>query len=352
MTEALCRELTLQKDYIGNDEINTIYFGGGTPSLLNQSQIAQLLGTARSIYRVSAGAEVTLEANPDDLTQDKLAVLRGTGVNRLSIGVQSFHEATLKFLNRAHNSEQAIRCIADARQAGFSNLSIDLIYAIPSDDHQLWKKDLEQAIALQPEHISSYSLTIEPGTAFGSWLKKGKLHPAGEEYAAEQFEILVEELTGSGYEQYEVSNFCKPDYYSRHNSSYWKQEVYLGIGPGAHSYNGTSRQFNISHNPRYMKALGENTIPCEREMLSRENQVNEYLLTTLRTRWGSDLTRLETQWGYDIYALHKDYLEQLFSKKYAIIENDHLKLTRSGLLLADQISADLFTEEHENKPPA
>lgn len=342
MIEALCTELKLQKDYLQQEPVNTIYFGGGTPSLLAEEQIKEILDIIKTNYKIAATPEVTLEANPDDLTFKKLKSFYSSGINRLSIGIQSFNEDVLRFLNRAHNREQALRCFEDARKIGFDNISVDLIYAIPSDNHDNWHRDLDQALALRPEHISSYSLTIEPKTTFGNWLRKGNFPPIDEEFSASQFEILMDRLSSSGYEQYEVSNFCLPGYYSRHNSGYWKQEKYLGIGPSAHSYDGTNRRFNISHNPRYMKAIAQSEIPYEADILSNEDRINEYLLTTLRTKWGASLEKIEKEWKYDIFNDQQAYIEQLLNKNYAVITNKHLKLTRSGLLLADKISSDLF----------
>ncbi|MBL6449942.1 radical SAM family heme chaperone HemW [Fulvivirga sp. 29W222] len=342
MTEALCTELKLQNDYLQQEPINTIYFGGGTPSLLSKEHLKHVLDIIKANYRISKSPEITLEANPDDLTFDKLKSLYDLGINRLSIGIQSFNQEVLGFLNRAHNHEQALSCFQNARKAGFDNISIDLIYAIPADSHDNWQHDLDQALALKPEHISSYSLTIEPKTTFGNWLRKGNMPAIDEEFSASQFEILTERLTQAGYEQYEVSNFCKPGYYSRHNSGYWKQEKYLGIGPSAHSYDGVNRRFNISHNPKYMQALLESKIPYEEDILTAEDKINEYLLTTLRTKWGADLEKIKKEWKYDITSEHHAYLEQLFIKNYAVIEDNHLRLTRSGLLLADKISSDLF----------
>ncbi|ELR69882.1 putative radical SAM family enzyme, NOT coproporphyrinogen III oxidase, oxygen-independent [Fulvivirga imtechensis AK7] len=344
MTDALCTELKLQKDYLENEMIGSIYFGGGTPSLLNKKQLVQLLASVKMFYNVSEESEITLEANPDDLNSEKLDMLFNAGVNRLSIGIQSFNQETLKFLNRAHTSNQAVECIAAARKAGFSNISIDLIYAILYGDHQLWKADLAMALEIAPEHISSYCLTIEPKTVFGNWLKKGSIPAVEEEYAAQQFEILIETLTNAGYEQYEVSNFSKPGYHSRHNSSYWKQEKYLGVGPSAHSYNGDVRQFNVNNNGKYLKALSQEEVPFEVDELGTAEKINEYLLTTLRTKWGANLEKLISEWNYDLNSIQRNYLNQLFEKKYAIIEDGHLKLTSSGLLLADRISSDLFKD--------
>ncbi|UII34221.1 radical SAM family heme chaperone HemW [Fulvivirga ulvae] len=342
MVEALCTELKLQKDYLQQDPISTIYFGGGTPSLLTGEQLKKLLDIIKANYVIAPSPEITLEANPDDLTAEKLEILYQTGVNRLSIGIQSFNPAVLNYLNRAHSQQQALKCFEDARKSGFDNISIDLIYAIPADNHENWHRDLDQALALQPEHISSYSLTIEPRTTFGTWLLKGNIPPIDEEFSAAQFEILLERLSHSGYEQYEVSNFCRPGYHSRHNSGYWKQEKYLGIGPSAHSYDGVNRRFNISHNPKYLKAIAHSEIPYEADILTNEDRINEYLLTTLRTKWGANLEKLKNEWSYDLLADQREYLDRLLTKSYAIIDGKHLKLTRSGLLLADKISSDLF----------
>jgi oxygen-independent coproporphyrinogen-3 oxidase len=267
-------ELKLQKGYLRDRVLSTIYFGGGTPSLLRQPELEIIFEGIHSIYSAVDRAEISLEANPDDLTKEKLAELRQLGINRLSIGVQSFDDAILKFLNRAHDSDEATRCIAAARSEGLNNISVDLIYAIPGQPQERWKKNIEKVLHLSPEHVSAYALTIEKKTAFGQQQKKGQLHPVSEEIAAEQFELLMDMMQAAGYEQYEISNFCRPGFHSRHNTSYWQQVPYLGIGPSAHSYDGESRQFNISNNSLYRKAIENNTVPCEREVLTRENRIN------------------------------------------------------------------------------
>lgn len=345
MVDALCKELEMQRNYIQGEKINTLYFGGGTPSLLSQVQLEKIFETVRAFYQLTDRVEVTLEANPDDLNLDNLHIFKKTGINRLSIGVQSFHERVLRFLNRAHDQYQALQCFTDARTAGFENISIDLIYAIPADHHQNWHDDLHRALQLRPEHISSYCLTIEPKTAFGHWLRKGQIPPIDEEFAATQFEIMTERLTASGYEQYEVSNFCLPGWHSQHNSGYWKQETYLGIGPSAHSYDGENRQFNISHNAKYMAAIQQGIVPYKMDILNANDKINEYLLTTLRTEWGAHLPTLKGQMNYDLLEEHKNYVETLLKKKYADIHGEYLKLTRSGMLLADKIASDLFRVE-------
>lgn len=342
MTDALCHELLLQRGYLEGDRVNTIYLGGGTPSLLNAAQLGQILNTARRHADVAPDAEITLEANPDDLSTDKLAQLRDAGINRLSIGIQSFDNTVLQFLHRAHDSDAALRCVAQARAAGFDNISIDLIYAIPGQDDDAWLKNIRQALALDVPHISSYSLTVEEKTVFGRWASRGKLQPSEDEVAARQLEMLVAALQQAGYEQYEVSNFARPGWYSRHNSSYWRQEKYLGIGPSAHSYNGECRQYNISNNPLYLKALASDQIPCTVEPLRREDQVNDYLLTTLRTTWGADLAYLEQHWQYPIRTAQANYLDALVSNGLATLLDNRLTLTAKGKLLADKISSDLF----------
>jgi len=342
LLRCMADEVRFQKEYLGQDQIRTIYFGGGTPSLLTSTEINILLQPVHDLFIVDKDAEITLEANPDDLTFEKLLEFKAQGINRLSIGIQSFQDKVLKFLNRAHDSVASIDAVKCAREAGFNNISIDLIYAIPGQTDDEWMANIRQALALQPEHISAYSLTIEEKTAFGRWSAHGKLKAVDDDLAAKQLEILVEELEKSGFEQYEISNFSKPGYQSKHNSSYWKQQQYLGIGPSAHSYNHTSRQYNISNNHIYTRSLQEGKIPFEIELLSSEDHVNEYLLTTLRTQWGSNLEKLKEEYGYDILESHSEMIRELISRKLASIENNFLILTRSGRLLADKIIADLF----------
>jgi oxygen-independent coproporphyrinogen-3 oxidase len=342
LINAIAKELIIQKNYLEGGIINTIYFGGGTPSLLSQEELKTIFNTIRENYNVNERTEVTLEANPDDLSLEKLRTMRTYGVNRLSIGIQSFDDNILQFLNRAHSKESAIRSINDARQAGFKNISIDLIYAIPGQDNHAWLRSIEQAIALTPEHISSYSLTIEDKTTFGRWSAQGKLKAIEDDIAANQLEILMDALTKAGYDQYEVSNFGKPDFYSQHNSSYWKQEKYLGIGPSAHSYNGGSRQYNVANNHLYMKAINNDDIPATKEVLTREDKINEYLLTTLRTSWGCNLHQLTKEFDYDLLSDHSTYIDSLKQKNLIVIADHHLKLTSAGKLLADKIASDLF----------
>lgn len=342
MVTSLKTELQLQRHYLGDEKIETVYFGGGTPSLLSPVELGSLLEEVAKNFKVTADAEVTLEANPDDLSRPYLEDLIRLGVNRLSIGIQSFEDEVLTFINRAHNANDATRSVYESRNAGFNNVSIDLIYAIPGQSEEAWIKNISTAIALDPEHISAYSLTIEPKTVFGNWTAKGKLFPVIDDHAARQLEVLVTMLADAGYQQYEVSNFAKPGFESRHNSSYWQRKTYLGIGPSAHSYNKESRQYNVRNNHTYVKSLSEGKIPFEKEILTREDHVNEYLLTALRTRWGADLDILQRDYDYDLMYHQRSYVENLVAENLATLENDSLKLTQKGKMMADKISSDLF----------
>jgi oxygen-independent coproporphyrinogen III oxidase len=341
---AIAEELRLQKNYLGNKELKTIYFGGGTPSLLNQEELSIIFDAIRASYKIADDPEITLEANPDDLSGEKLVALTLAGINRLSIGIQSFDDPTLKFLNRAHSALDALQCFQNAREAGFANISIDLMYAIPGQTPENWKKDLEQAILLSPDHISAYSLTLEEKTAFGKWQHSGKLRAVDEESAAHQFELSMDMLGEAGYEHYEISNFCKPGAYSRHNSGYWKQKTYLGVGPSGHSFNGESRQFNVANNAHYLNSIRESKVPAVHEVLSPGNKINEYIFTTLRTRWGCNLRKIEEDFHIDLMKGNREYLADLVKKNLLTIENDVLILTRPGKLFADKIASDLFVD--------
>jgi oxygen-independent coproporphyrinogen-3 oxidase len=340
---AIEKEIALQRNYLGDEQIHTIYFGGGTPSLLSEEEVNELLTSIHNAFEVSTFPEITLEANPDDLTTEKLIAFKRTGINRLSIGIQSFDDIVLKFLNRAHNSTLAINSFQNARAIGFENISIDLMYSLPGQDLQSWKKNIIQALALNPEHISSYSLTIEEKTVFGKWASDKKIKAVDNDVSAHELLILIDELEQAGFEHYEVSNFSKPGYISKHNSSYWKGEKYLGAGPSAHSYNGLSRQYNIPNNHLYLHSLQADQIPATVEVLSREDKINDWLLTTLRTSWGTNLEKLRQDLQYDLLKIHGHYVQQLIEKKYAVLTDKSLILTKSGRLLADKIASDLFS---------
>lgn len=342
MVNAIKSEITLRKNYLKGTSVETIYFGGGTPSLLSGQQLNSILDEIANNFEITSDSEITLEANPDDLSKKKLFELSSVGINRLSIGIQSFHDQVLTYLNRAHNSQEASECLEHARNAGFDNISIDLIYGIPDRSDSLWIKDLDLATTYRPEHISAYSLTIEPETTFGRWQSKGDFPALDEDHAAHQFEILLSHLTNAGYEQYEISNFCSLGMYSKHNSNYWKQKKYLGIGPSAHSYDQKSRQFNINKNGLYIKEINEGRIPATIEKLSINDMVNEYLLTTLRTKWGSDLQYLESMFSYELNPADNQYLANVIENGYANIKSNRLTLTDAGKLFADKIASDLF----------
>lgn len=345
LVTAMVEEIALQKDYLEGEEVQTIYFGGGTPSMLEAEEIRSLLEKITQTHRLSSDMEITLEANPDDLTPGKLGSLRSIGINRLSIGIQSFDDRILAYLNRSHSAETAIRCVTDARLAGFENISIDLIYAIPGLSLRDWKRTIDQALALRTPHVSAYTLTIEEKTAFGNWQKKGRLVPASESASAEQMEYLVATLDSNGYRQYEISNFSLPGFESRHNSSYWKGKKYLGIGPSAHSYNQVTRQHNVSNNYRYVRAISMRELPAEQEQLQRHEQINEYILTSLRTDGGCDLEVLKSKFAYDVRTNHAGYLADLQKGNLVYVEDHRLKLTGAGKLLADKIASDLFLIE-------
>ncbi|MBD2755477.1 radical SAM family heme chaperone HemW [Spirosoma validum] len=344
LVDALCTEIGLQKNYLPNQPLETIYFGGGTPSLLTESELEQLLATIHAQFTVSSTAEITLEANPDDLSAEKLQMLRRY-VNRLSIGIQTFDEATLRWMNRAHTATEAEACVGLAREAGLENMSVDLIYGIPNRDSLRWQADLQNVLSLNVPHISAYALTIEPDTAFGRWQKKGKFPPADEALAAEQFEELTKALTEAGYEHYEISNFARPAHYARHNTAYWQRRAYLGIGPSAHSYNGHSRQYNIANNARYIADIQQGKLPATVEELTTADQVNEYLLTGLRTQWGCSLAELNTLLGKDFAQAQEQDLKAMYASGWLINDGDQLWLSQAGKLFADRVAATLFVEE-------
>jgi len=339
---AIGRELELQKDYLGKDLIETIYFGGGTPSLLQDTDLDVIFNSIHKNFSVSADPEITIEVNPDDITEEKLKSLKKFRTNRLSIGVQSFDDTILKFLNRFHNSAQAENSIRLARQIGFDNINIDLIYAIPARHLPLLQKDLDRLLSLSPEHISAYSLTVEEKTVFGKWYSANKFSPVPEEENAHQFELIMDTLSQAGYDHYEISNYAKPGFISGHNSSYWKQKKYLGVGPSAHSFDGVSRQANVSNNHIYLKSLKSETVPATKETLAREDYINEYIMTSLRTSWGCRLDYLQSHYQFDLIVHQQAYIQKFIQRGLMILDENILRLTRKGKMLADKICSDLF----------
>ena len=351
MLAAIARETELRAGYFGPGAapLTSIYFGGGTPSLLSADEINGLFDVIQRHFPWEAGAEITLEANPDDLTPAWLAALRTTPINRLSIGIQSFHEPHLRLMNRAHSAAEAAVCVRQAQDAGFENLSIDLIYGIPAADHGVWTRDLDTALALDVPHLSAYALTVEPRTALGRWTATGRFQPSTDEFTAQQFEQLTATLTSAGYEHYEISNFARPGREARHNSAYWQGAPYLGLGPSAHSFDGyATRQANIASNPAYLAALEKGDIPATTEQLTPTDRANEYLMTALRTSRGLDLTRLRDELGRDLRATHAATLADLIARGLATLEEGIsgslavLRLTSAGRLLADDITLALF----------
>jgi oxygen-independent coproporphyrinogen III oxidase len=345
LVSAMTRELEWQVPYLAGEPIETIYFGGGTPSLLTDAELDFLLNTIYKNYPVAAKPEITLEANPDDLSLEKLTSLSKAGVNRLSIGVQSFDNQVLQFLNRAHTANEATRCIEAAHQAGIHNLSIDIMFGLPNQHETVLRKDLATAIALQPAHISVYSLTVEEKTAFGKWAQQGKLKVTDEPEAARQFEVVMDVLESNGFIQYEISNYSRPGFESKHNSSYWQRKKYLGIGPSAHSYNGDTRQSNVSNNHLYVKALQDRKIPFTLEQLTLENKINEYIFTSIRTHTGCNLTVLKKDYQYDLAALASQALSRMVARNLINLKTDTIVLTRAGKLVADQLALEFFASE-------
>lgn len=341
MAEMICRELELRANYIQYRPVETIYFGGGTPSLLSPNLIEKILDKITLTYN-SDWKEVTLEANPDDLSVENLITWKTLGIDRLSLGIQSFDEEVLKFYNRAHTAHESKSAINKARKVGFEKFSLDLIYGYPQPDHSLWKRDLSEAIAQNPGHISSYALTVEPKTALGNWTKKGQFQPADDDFVAEQFEILQKETDKAGYIQYEISNFGKPDQFALHNTNYWKGTPYLGVGPSAHSFDGKNRGANPSNNALYLKSLQGNNITFVVDNLTEKERLNEYMLTGLRTLWGIDFEVIHRDFGYDLLSSKKSILAQMDAAGWLLWKDKNLSLSKSGKLLADSIAAALF----------
>jgi oxygen-independent coproporphyrinogen-3 oxidase len=341
MVGALKRELELQQSYLNKETVSTVYFGGGTPSLLEAVDIESIVFTIAKWFSLSKQAELTLEANPDDLTPSYLKDLYGMGINRLSIGIQSFNQRVLTWMNRAHTSEQAINSIAWAKKTGFKNINIDLIYGVPLPDYNL-EQELSSILSIMPEHISAYNLTIEPKTVFGHQLKQGLLNTVSEDEAADSYQIVMGRLTSAHYLHYETSNFSLPGKQSKHNLGYWKGQPYLGIGPSAHSFNGSSRQFNITNNGLYIKALKDGQVPFSIEHLSPEQRINEMIMLGLRTSEGVDLELSAGPLLWNLQQQNIKYLHTLLDKEFARIAENKLILTDKGKLIADKIAEDLF----------
>lgn len=339
---ALKKEIVSRKEYLKAHSVKTIYFGGGTPSVLTEKQIFFILNSLFQYFSVQPDAEITFEANPDDLTPDYLNSLKRTGVNRLSIGIQSFQNEHLKKMNRRHNAIQAAESVKNAYSAGFSNLSTDLIYGLPGLTRRQWKQSLKQVFTLPADHLSAYHLTYHEGTPFFTWLKKGTLKELSEKDSVEQFNILLDESAKAGFEQYEISNFARNGKYSEHNSAYWTGEKYLGLGPSAHSFNGNSRRWNVSHVEAYIKGAENEISYFEEEQLSEKEKFNEYILTRIRTKWGISLIEIEDRFGKEIAGGVKKQIQKYKQSGKIKEENEIYTLTREGLFVSDSLMTDFM----------
>ena len=341
MVLALAKEMELRKDEFQNEVVETIYFGGGTPSVLSIDNIRFLIHSVYQNYNVIENPEITLEANPDDLDEETILQFANSPINRLSIGIQSFFEDDLQLMNRAHNSEEAKKCLAFATQY-FDNISIDLIYGMPNMSNKKWLQNIETALSFNIPHISSYALTVEPKTALHKMIKTGTISSLDDDLAQQHFHILIDKLQENGFIHYELSNFGKPNYFSKNNTAYWLGKKYIGIGPSAHSFNGESRSWNVSNNSLYLKAIAENKLPSESEILSKTDQYNEYIMTGLRTIWGVSLEKIETEFGSNYLDYLKQQTEKYISDNLLKVENNILKTTKKGKFLCDGIASDLF----------
>lgn len=342
MLSAMKKEMELRREEL-KSPVKSIYLGGGTPSLLTPEEANDLFSHIQALFSIDPDPEVTLEVNPDDLDREILAKWSQSPVNRLSIGIQSFDDEDLKFMNRAHNREQALHSLEEACNF-FENISIDLIYGVPGMTEGRWRRNLERAFEFNIQHISSYALTVEPRTALHHNIKAGRCAAPSEESARMHFEILLEAVKKQGFMHYEVSNFAKPGYLSRHNASYWQGEPYLGIGPSAHSYTGSERSWNVANNAKYMRALEKNEFDCEKEVLSSTDKLNELVMTRLRTIWGLSLERVETEFGPDHRGRIIERAGKFIDSGLLELKRDRLIATRKGFFLIDGIASDLFSE--------
>ena len=341
MMESIAVEIRLRKDYL-TTPVSTIYFGGGTPSICSNEQLSMLINELKNAFTLTPDVEMTLEANPDDITIDKLLHWKAVGINRLSIGVQSFREEDLQWMNRAHNASQAATAILLAKENGFDNISIDLIYGTPTLSDEQWQQNVQTAISLQVPHLSCYALTVESKTALDKMIERKKIEAPDPEKQARHFELLMEWMEAAGYEHYEISNFAKPNMRSKHNSSYWQGEHYIGLGPAAHSFNGNSRQWNIANNALYIQGIAAGNVPFEMEELTPIQALNEYIMTSLRTSEGLSFEQVKCNWDEEKAAEIRNNAAIYIQQENAVINNEFLQLTSKGKLLADGIAADLF----------
>jgi len=347
MTDAICKELLLKKDRL-KEQVGSIYFGGGTPSVLPSGHFEQIFNTITKHFSVASDAEITIEANPDDLDAKKIRELRQLPVNRFSIGIQSFFDEDLRWMNRAHNASEAISCIKRSQDAGFENLSIDLIYGYPLLTDSKWLSNINNALEFETPHISAYSMTVEPRTILASAIKRGKDVPMNDEQAASQFITLTEQLNKNGYDHYEISNYSQPGRHAVHNTNYWRGVPYLGIGPSAHGFDGSLRHQNIANNAQYLSRLGEGQLAEEVEELSSYDQFNEYIMTSLRTMWGTSLEKLERDFGKLFLSDTMRHIQPFLEKGWIRKEAGILLLTEEGKLFADHIASELFLTKEDH----
>ena len=340
--QAIIQEIELRKCVFANEFISSVYFRGGTPSILSKEELDTIFEKLYKSFTIDADAEITLEANPDDLTFEKIQQLKGSPVNRLSIGVQSFRDEDLKYMNRAHTAIEALNSIKMAQDASFQNITIDLIYGTPGMSNEGWKHNLRKSFACNIPHISCYALTVEEKTPLYYQILKKNLCPVDEQQSADQFHILMAEMLRHGYEQYEISNFCKDNSYSKHNSSYWKKDHYLGLGPSAHSYFGNLRMWNISNNVKYINALSISKLPLVKENLNTQDMYNEYIMTSLRTKWGCCLSEIEKNYSTSLLHYFKAQIKSHEMNGYIIENKGIYTLSEAGKLIADRITSDLF----------
>lgn len=341
MVESICKEIKLKKDRISG-QVGSIYFGGGTPSILPQASLQKIFDAINQTFSVSADAEITIETNPDDLTAQKLKELKQLPVNRFSVGIQSFYNEDLIWMNRAHNALEAENCIKRSQDAGFENLTLDLIYGYPLLTDAKWLSNIQKAIELQVPHISAYALTVEPRTALAHAIKNKKQIPVSDNQSAAQFVILMEKLLEAGFEHYEISNFAKPDCYAIHNTNYWKGVNYIGIGPSAHGFDGYNRYMNPANNAQYIETLTSNKLPEIVEELNLNDRFNEYMMTSLRTMWGINLDKIKTDFGKDFHEETLYNLKSFEEKDWLIKDGETLTLSKEGKLFADHIASELF----------
>lgn len=340
---ALCEEIKLRKNYIGDEDVKTVYFGGGTPSQLSESDFLRIFETLHLEFRIAPDAEITMEANPDDLSPQYLATLKEKlPFNRLSIGIQSFDDEELKFLKRRHSADKAKEAVRMCQSLGYDNISIDLMYGLPNQTMQIWERNLEEAMALDVQHISSYHLIYEQGTRLYRLFKMGDVNPVDEDLSVDMFSRMIEKLTAAGFDHYEISNFARHGLYSKHNSSYWLGKKYLGLGPAAHSYDGENRSWNVASISKYIEGIKAENPNLEIEFLDENTRYNDFILTGMRTKWGVNLSELESLFGAKMKAFCQKNARKYLDQGFLTEKDNILKLTRQGIFISDGIMSDLM----------